>query len=121
MWFMVDAALKGTAVLGVAWLVAFCMRGRSAAARHVVWTAAFAALLRLPFLSLSLPALRVPVKSGLAPDILIRTSARPPVAESVAGRSAGVVPKSGPGRRQPDWGGILLLLWAAGAAAGSAQ
>src|SRR5580704_16372428 len=66
-WFsmFVGAALKSTAVLGVAWLCAFFLRGRSAAARHLVWTAAAAGVLALPFLSLSLPALPVRAASAL--------------------------------------------------------
>src|SRR5262245_17338143 len=69
------AALKGTAVLGAAWLAAILLRGRSAAARHLVWTAASAALLALPFLSVSLPALHVPVGQALlAPNVAFRTT-----------------------------------------------
>ena len=64
---LVNAALKSTLVLGAAWLVAFLLRGRSAAARHVVWTAAAAAVLALPFLSVSLPVLRLPVTDGVVP------------------------------------------------------
>ena len=64
-WFsiLVSAALKSTVVLGAAWMMALLLRGRSAAARHLVWTAAAAAVLALPLLSLSLPALRVPVST----------------------------------------------------------
>src|SRR5258708_21824566 len=70
-WFamFVGVALKSTTVLGAAWLVAFLMRGRSAAARHLVWTAAAAAVLALPFLSLTLPILAVPVAGALLPDV----------------------------------------------------
>ena len=41
-WFsiLVSAALKSTVVLGAAWLAAWTLRGRSAALRHLVWTAA---------------------------------------------------------------------------------
>src|SRR5712691_749755 len=77
-WFsiFIGAALKSTVVLGVAWLSTFLLRGRSAAARHLVWTAASAAILALPFLSVSLPALPV-AASALVPDVgvLFRTTA----------------------------------------------
>src|SRR5580704_13520311 len=56
----VGAAVKSVAVLAAAWAVTFLMRGRSAASRHLVWTASAAALLALPFLSASLPQLRIP-------------------------------------------------------------
>src|SRR5437763_9790223 len=55
------AAVKGTIVLAAASLIAWALRKRSAAARHLVWTAAAAALLALPILSLTLPVMRVPV------------------------------------------------------------
>src|SRR3954452_16851844 len=61
-----EAALKGTVVLAAASLIAWTLRKRSAAARHLVWTAAAAALLSLPILSLTLPVLRVPVLRGPA-------------------------------------------------------
>ena len=66
-WFsiFVSAALKSTVVLGAAWLAAWTLRGRSAALRHLVWTATAAAVLALPFLSASLPALRVPASGAL--------------------------------------------------------
>ena len=68
-WFSIfmSAALKSTVVLGAAWLAAWALRGRSAALRHLVWTAAAAAVLALPFLSASLPALRVPASGALLP------------------------------------------------------
>jgi len=66
--FLWSLALKGTAVLCAAYLAAFVLRHRSAAARHLVWTAAFAALLALPMLSVSLPSLRIPGASSILPD-----------------------------------------------------
>src|SRR5580704_2241027 len=66
--FLWSLALKGTAVLCAAYLAAFALRHRSAAARHMVWTAAFAALLALPLLSVSLPSLRVPGAAAILPD-----------------------------------------------------
>src|SRR2546421_9572712 len=78
-WFsiLMSAALKSTIVLGAAWMAAFLLRGRSAAARHLVWTAAAAAVLALPFLSISLPALRVPLAGALLPEatVLFQTTA----------------------------------------------
>ena len=56
---LASAALKSTLVLGAAWLITDLLRGRSAAARHTVWTAAAAALVALPLLTVALPALRV--------------------------------------------------------------
>src|SRR3954447_24295913 len=64
---LVSAALKSTLLLGAAWLFTVLLRGRSAAARHVVWTASAAALLALPLLSISLPALHLPFANTLLP------------------------------------------------------
>src|SRR5271165_362574 len=65
--FLVGVALKSTLVLGAAWLLAHLIRRRSAAARHLVWTAAAASVLALPLLSISLPALRFPAAGAILP------------------------------------------------------
>src|SRR5882724_5512398 len=65
---LVDLALKSTLVLGIAWAAAFALRGRSAAARHIVWTAAAAALLALPLLSISLPGWHHPIADAVLPS-----------------------------------------------------
>ncbi|MCX6927881.1 MAG: hypothetical protein NT154_32435, partial [Verrucomicrobia bacterium] len=52
---LLDSALKGALVLASAWLTASCMRRRSAAARHLVWSLAVASLLLLPLLCWALP------------------------------------------------------------------
>jgi TonB family protein len=59
---LASAALKGTILLAAASLIAWMLRKQSAAARHLVWSASAVALLALPVLSVSLPALRVPAK-----------------------------------------------------------
>src|SRR5580704_6254824 len=71
MWFAFWAgvSVKSTLVLGVAWLIAFALRRHSAAMRHLVWTAAAAAVLTVPFFSLWLPALRVPSATTIAPAV----------------------------------------------------
>jgi TonB family protein len=70
-WFSVftSLAVKGTAVLAVAWLLAFLLQRRSAAARHLVWTTAAAAVLALPLLSIWLPPLGVPIIAALRPAV----------------------------------------------------
>ncbi len=119
--FFVSAALKSTAVLGAAWLAAWVLRGRSAALRHLVWTAAAAAVLALPFLSASLPALRVPASGALLPfdpAVVFRVAS----SAAVEPPSLSLLPSATARRaihapRYSDWRIWLMLLWAAGAAA----
>jgi len=116
MWYslLVGAALKSTAILCVTWLAAVLLRRRSAAARHIVWTAGFAAVLALPLLSFSLPALHMPVP---APGILFQAtapaSAITPASPALAAGSAAAGSKAAPWH--PDGRLALLLVWAAGA------
>ena len=121
-WFSLwlGVALKSAAVLSAAWLAAFVLRGRSAAARHLVWTAAAAAVLALPLLSLALPAVRVPVGNALPRlGVLFRTTvtASPggEAPQDAAPASAAAAVR--PGTALPDWRLALMLVWAAGAAA----
>jgi TonB family protein len=125
---LASAALKSTLVLGVAWLITYLLRGRSAAARHMVWTAAAAALVALPLLSMSLPAVRVRVVNALLPadpGIVFRTTG---TTSGEAGRAA-TVRQAASGRttatpapaRGIDGKDALLLLWIAGIAAGLLQ
>jgi TonB family protein len=123
-WFsmFVITALKSAAVLTAAWLAATLLRGRSSASRHLVWMAAFAALLALPFLALSLPPLRV-AAAFLQPNVIFQTSATvqggTPDASPAAARGA-VVPRQ-PASRRPDFLFWMMLVWAAGTAAALLQ
>ena len=121
---LVSAALKSTLVLGAAWLMAFALRGRSAAARHLVWTAAAAALLALPLLSISLPSLRLGGGGGLLPanlDLVFHASgtadakaAAPlPAAPGTAVQAAVRAPR-GIAWKIGDWKIWLMSIWAAG-------
>jgi TonB family protein len=110
---LVGVALKSTIVLGAAWVAAFALRSRSAAVRHLVWTAAAAALLALPLLSISLPSLSVPVASETS--VLFRTTAmarsEAPVSQplpQVPAAPSHSIP------RRLHWRFSIILLWAAG-------
>src|SRR5438552_14702681 len=124
-WFsiFIGAALKSTVVLGVAWLLAFLLRGRSAAARHLVWTAAATAVLAVPFLLVALPALRINVAAALFPapaqEIFHATGSSAPDAAAGGLHSAiagsALTPLRPAGGRL-DWRIWLMLVWAGGSA-----
>jgi TonB family protein len=115
------AALKSTAVLGVAWLVALVLRRRSAAARHVAWTAALSAILLMPLLALSIPGLQIPAR--VLPEVVFQSSASvtPAAGAPSAAAPAARAIASAPSRWVPDWRLGLLLLWGIGAANSLAQ
>src|ERR1039458_3903547 len=99
------AALKSIAVLCAAWLIALGLRKRSAASRHLVWTAAAAALVALPLLSISLPVLRVSTGGLLAaaPSITFHAdanaSAGGPIADAARSAARPAAPAASPPRR----------------------
>lgn len=121
---LLGVALKSIVVLGAAWVAALVARQLSAAARHSIWNAAMLALLALPLLSLSLPALHV-----AAADRVWEMTAGVTFVSDAFGRpeSATVEVKadgsrsSKPAPWHPDWGLTAALIWAAGAAAGYAR
>jgi TonB family protein len=125
-WFMAttSVALKSTAVLGAAWILSLLLRGRSAAARHLVWTAAASAVLALPFFSVSLPDLPVPAP-GLAlggPGALFEATATAGAGQTITSTSPEAAPGTAPlDSRRPGWRLWLMLLWAAGTAAAFAR
>ncbi|HYV35414.1 MAG TPA: S41 family peptidase [Gemmataceae bacterium] len=64
---LVDAVLKGTIVLLLAFVLATVMRRASAGARHMLWAATMVGLLIVPLVSLTLPTWQSPVPMvGLA-------------------------------------------------------
>src|SRR5215468_5881411 len=93
--FMAGLALKGTAVLGAAWLAALLLRKRPAAERHWVWTSAALTLFVLPAFALVLPALRIPTAPWL-PDpaaVLLHVNGTAGAGDqAVATRTAGPMP-----------------------------
>jgi TonB family protein len=117
---LASAALKGTIVLGAASSIAWILRRRSAAARHLVWTATAAALLALPILSVTLPALRVPAKpTGVIAAFQVFSSGRTGSSASAIRSAApvSVAARAGVKGREIDFRAWTVLIWAVGAAA----
>ncbi len=120
--FMLGLGLKSFIVLGAAGMVALIARQRSAAARHLVWTAAMVALLALPMLSVSLPSLHFRAADRvLGPSVtfvseaLSGADATPAVASKSPARSTKPAPW------KPDWGMTIAAIWAAGTIFGCAR
>lgn len=115
-------ALKSILLLGAAGITAILMRRRSAATRHIVWMAAFAALLALPLLSVSVPAL--PRPHSMAAEFVFQVTA--PLRSRLSidatepqGLASGAPAESGrqPGRAVP----LVLGVWFAGTLMSLAQ
>jgi TonB family protein len=124
---LVSAALKSTLVLGAAWLITVLLRKRSAAARHVVWTACAAALLALPLLSIALPALHLPAANAILPAdapvfrTTTTTTAAPGTAAAGQIRPAHSAQPSPAAAMAMTWRTGALLVWAAGIAVAMLQ
>src|SRR5580692_3507744 len=58
------AAVKSAMVFALAWIIAKLMRRASAAARHLVWTAAAAVVIALPLVSTWIPTWRIPTPAA---------------------------------------------------------
>jgi TonB family protein len=112
--FLAGLALKSTAVLASAFLITLLLRGRSAAVRHLVWTAASAAVLMLPLLSVSLPALRVPLPAGASGPAEFQVSALARVAQGPHSAQAALPVRKVGAATPVDWMPILVGIWAAG-------
>src|SRR6187431_2071978 len=114
---MIDLAWKSTLILAVAWATALALRNRSAALRHIVWTAAFGVLLLLPVLTVALPTLRVPREAPLGQMLAtITTVATAPVPAKPVNPIAIANPTTAPSHPLPDLRTTLKWLWAGGTA-----
>jgi beta-lactamase regulating signal transducer with metallopeptidase domain len=121
------AAVRGAPLLLIAGVAALGWRRSSAAARHLVWLVAIAAMLALPLLSASLPVWRV----ALLPPEIDATAIEQPIVslpEPVSPSVAPVVTTDVAAAATPtalsfeapavprDWGRIAFLVWCIGAA-----
>jgi beta-lactamase regulating signal transducer with metallopeptidase domain len=118
--WLVENAVKGTALLALAGLADALLQRRSAAQRHLVWSAAVVCLLILPALSLWLPARVVRLPERYAPAIAVVSS--PPAAPAAKPLPPGfiqpitseyIIPASP--LDGPRLGAWILRVWAAGA------
>ncbi len=112
---LLDASLKGLMILLLAALAVLLLRRASAAARHLVWSLTFAALLALPLLSAALPRWEIPVWPASAP-----VATRISLAPTRAAVSTGLyVPGTSPAPDVPaiafSWSTIVAGVWFAGA------
>ncbi len=119
--FFANLALKSTALLAAAWAGSWMLRKQSAAARHLVWMAAFAAALALPVLSVALPALSPSWMAGWIPDgstIVFHSNASAnPGAATNAGAAVSAVTASGHAAAampRIDWPLWMMLIWCGG-------
>ena len=63
---LTEAAVRTTALLGVAAIIALLLRHRAAATRHLVWALALGVALVLPLVGAALPQVAVPVPQAIA-------------------------------------------------------
>ncbi len=125
---LVSSTLKATVILALAALIAWLMRHRTAASRHLVWTAALGSVTAVLAFAIVLPAWRV----IRIPAVLVATDATPlltphasPAQYSVTAPAWPVSPASpaSPARAEPSlpsstpaWPARILLIWVIGAA-----
>ncbi len=118
--FFLILAMKSTLILGFAWVASVAMRGRPAAARHLVWLAAAAAVIALPLLSIWAPALRVSTPAAIAATFQVSAADR--AASGDGGAAVAVKPvahSTAPAR--VGWSAALAMVWAIGTLVSLAQ
>ena len=125
----VEAITKATVILLLAGLVAVTLRHASAAARHLIWTAALLTSLALPAASALLPEWQVAVLNVEAPAAAVAPATKPIVELERTARATTSAPSISVPARAPQaaastgllasvagagWTTWIALIWAAG-------
>ena len=117
--FLAVLAIKSSLIWGIAWLAAGLLRRRSAAARHLVWTCAAAAIVALPLFTALLPALEV-APAVADPGLWFQAEATAGGGPGAASTALQAAPeRAGRSPRRVEWETVLMLIWAAGVGGGS--
>ena len=136
---LLQLACKSFVLLVAVWLVTWCLRQASAAARHFVWSVALGGLLVLPLLTLALPGWRVDWLRISTPTAAPESSSQPVAeADEAPLEAAGSAPAAASLTTTPtvsltplltvnssrswrnwlaalDWSRLALVLWCLGA------
>ncbi len=115
---LATVAVKSAMIFALAWVITKMMRRRSAAARHLVWTSAIAAVLMLPVASLWVPAWHLPAPAAWSEAAAVfqvsATAADDPESATI-GRSNPATAQTGHIAVR-NWRAIILSVWAFGSA-----
>ena len=116
-------AVKSSVVLLLGWVFSLLLRRSSAAIRHVIWTGVSAAVITLPLLMVSVPALRVPVwsvlpESGLVFRIVSKGEASRSGEQSARTANTYGFARAEERTQSSDPNRFLLLLWMGGTVLG---
>jgi len=116
-------AWKSAVIWIIAWLTSIALRKKSAAARHLVWTAAAVAVLALPLAAFLLPALRWPrwaeLPAAAVPLFHVTSAIGSALSEN---RDQAVsLPNGHALGTYPNWRVIAILAWGCGTALGILQ
>jgi TonB family protein len=116
-------AVKSALVMGLAWLISLLLKRRSAAARHLLWTAAFMTVLAMPVFSVFVPAVRIPSVEAMVPASFFETSTATDISHSQPAQqgSSGLASTPLATSRRLDWSLLLLAIWGAGVGLALAQ
>src|SRR5262245_10741902 len=108
--FMIEMAVKSSAIIALAALAAGVMRRRaSAASRHLVWTVAVTGLLTLPLAVLAVPNWNIPIRREVASPL----PANPPAATAIAPDAAPAVEAIAESTAAPQAGAVRPFSWLA--------
>ena len=95
---LTEAAVRTTALLGIAAIIALAMRHRAAVMRHLVWALALGGALVLPLVGAALPRVMVPVPQAIAdalPAPAADANLAPPARDTGSTAPLATVPRLG--------------------------